>query len=222
MKTAPSRVTLQTTSGKLTIEGDASGLTTTPTGGTRYDGVIISSKALIKTDSGDIQITGKGGGGSHAFLTENHGIRIEDTETSILSKSGDITLSGTSGGKTSATGGENSFGIYAKGQTMYLGSSSVETGYGAATGVITVEADSMQFVNSSDYHLNVASAGELRVRPLSTGRNIDISSAGAVDKLYLGNDCSMAAAKPFSAQALVVAVRPTRALPLAVPTPPAA
>lgn len=183
-----SRVTLQTTSGKLTIEGDASSLTTTPTGGTRYDGVIISSKALIKTDSGDIQITGKGGGGSHAFLTENHGIRIEDTETSILSKSGDITLSGTSGGKTSATGGENSFGIYAKGQTMYLGSSSVETGYGAATGVITVEADSMQFVNSSDYHLNVASAGELRVRPLSTGRNIDISSAGAVDKLYLGND----------------------------------
>lgn len=183
-----SRVTLQTTSGKLTIEGDASSLTTTPTGGTRYDGVIISSKALIKTDSGDIQITGKGGGGSHAFLTENHGIRIEDTETSILSKSGDITLSGTSGGKTSATGGENSFGIYAKGQTMYLGSSPVEANFGAATGVITVEADSMQFVNSSDYHLNVASAGELRVRPLSTGRNIDISSAGAVDKLYLGND----------------------------------
>ncbi len=183
-----SRVTLQTTSGKLTIDGDASSLTTTPTGGTRYDGVIISSKALIKTDSGDIQITGKGGGGSHAFLTENHGIRIEDTETSILSKSGDITLSGTSGGKTTATGGENSFGIYAKGQTMYLGSSPVETNFGAATGVITVEADSMQFVNSSDYHLNVASAGELRVRPLSTGRNIDISTAGAVDKLYLGND----------------------------------
>ncbi|WP_170252862.1 two-partner secretion domain-containing protein [Vogesella mureinivorans] len=181
-----SRVTLQTSSGKLTIDGDASSLTTTPTGGTRYDGVIISSKALIKTDSGDIQITGKGGGGSHAFLTENHGIRIEDTETSIVSASGDITLSGTSGGKTSATGGENSFGIYAKGQTMYLGSSATESV--AATGVVTVEADSMQFVNSSDFHLNVASSGELRVRPLSTGRNIDISSAGAVDKLYLGND----------------------------------
>ncbi|MFN4236844.1 MAG: filamentous hemagglutinin N-terminal domain-containing protein [Vogesella sp.] len=181
-----SRVTLQTASGKLTIDGDASGLTSTPTGGTRYDGVIISSKALIKTDSGDIQITGKGGGGSHAFLTENHGIRIEDTETSILSNSGDITLSGTAGGKTSATGGENSFGIYAKGQTMYLGSSATENV--AATGVVTLEADSMQLVNSSDFHLNVASSGELRVRPLTASRNIDISSAGAVDKLYLGND----------------------------------
>lgn len=181
-----SRTTLQTSSGKLTIEGDVSSLTVTPTGGTRYDGLIISSKALIKTDSGDIQLTGKGGGGSHAFLTENHGIRVEDTETSILSTTGDITLSGTSGGKTSATSGENSFGIYTKGQNMYLGSSSAE-GINA-TGVITVEADSMEFVNSSDYHLNVASSGELRIRPLSSGRHIEIGTPGAVDKLYLGND----------------------------------
>ncbi|MBF0629910.1 MAG: filamentous hemagglutinin N-terminal domain-containing protein [Magnetococcales bacterium] len=201
-----SRVTLQASgSGTITLTGDGSAIGTNPTGGSRYDGVIISSKALIKSATGNITITGKGGGGDQTFLSENHGIRIEDTNTAITSTSGNISLAGTSGGKTTFTTGENSYGIYAKGQTMYLGTAnyaaidSGDTNSGiTASGIITLTANSMEFVNSSSLHLKVATGGELRIQPETASRDIqfhgDPSSpdlnddSSVVGKLYLGSN----------------------------------
>ncbi|MBK9162215.1 MAG: S-layer family protein [Nitrosomonadales bacterium] len=182
-----SRVTLQTTTGNISITGDAnSGGWSNPTGGSRYDGVILSSRALVQTGSGNIDIVGNGGGGDYVYITENHGIKLEDTDTSVVSSTGNITLTGTTGGKTSATQGENSFGIYSRGNTMYLGAAAA----GSATGILTLNADTMEFVNSSAYHLNAASSGELRIQPLTAGRNVAFINAAlpAVDQLYLGND----------------------------------
>ncbi|MBF0110399.1 MAG: filamentous hemagglutinin N-terminal domain-containing protein [Magnetococcales bacterium] len=201
-----SRVTLQASgAGTITLNGDGSYIGTNPTGGSRYDGVIISSKALIKSATGNITITGKGGGGDQTFLSENHGIRIEDTNTAITSTSGNISLTGTYGGKTTFTTGENSYGIYAKGQTMYLGtanyaaidSGDVNSGI-SASGIITLTADSMEFVNSSSLHLKVASSGELRIVPETASRDIQFHSdpssptlnedSSVVGKLYLGSN----------------------------------
>ncbi|MBF0133321.1 MAG: filamentous hemagglutinin N-terminal domain-containing protein [Magnetococcales bacterium] len=201
-----SRVTLQASgAGTITLYGDGSSVGVNPTGGSRYDGVIISSAALIKTATGDITITGKGGGGDKTFLSENHGIRIEDTNTVIASTSGNISLTGTSGGKTSFTTGSNSYGILAKGQTMYLGTahySAIDAGNTSsgisASGILTLTADLMEFENSSSLHMKVASSGELRVLPETASRDIqfhgDPSSpdlnedSSIVGKLYLGSN----------------------------------
>ncbi len=201
-----SRVTLQASgAGTITLNGDSSSVGVNPTGGSRYDGVIISSAALIKTATGDITITGKGGGGDKTFVSENHGIRIEDTYTVIASTSGNISLTGTSGGKTSFTTGSNSYGILAKGQTMYLGTAHYsainagDTNSGiSASGILTLTADLMEFENSSSLHMKVASSGELRVLPETASRDIqfhgDPSSpdlnedSSIVGKLYLGSN----------------------------------
>lgn len=186
-----SRVTLRTTSGQILVSGDASGVGSNPSGGSRYDGVVISSRSLLQTDSGDIRITGTGGGGDQVYLQENHGIKLEDSQTSVISATGAIQLTGTSGGKTSATQGENSFGIYAKGNTMSLGSGTGASGGAVnATGNITLTADSMEFANSSSFHLSAASAGELRIQSKTASRDVDVVAdpSAAVDKLYLGSD----------------------------------
>ncbi len=184
------RSTLQTTSGNIYITGDASGVgsDSSVTGGTRYDGVVLSSRALIQSTSGDITIVGKGGGGDKSFIDENHGIRLEDTATSIVSATGDISLYGSSGGKTSATQGSNSFGLYGVGNTMYIGSG--ESAYNPSTllltagptasGVITLSADSMNFVNTSATRLKVASSGELRLHTEHANTNIEFGTAGSV------------------------------------------
>lgn len=187
-----SRVTLATTSGAIAITGDATGVGTTPsvTGASRYDGVVISSAALVQTDSGNITVVGKGSGGDQSYLVENHGIKLENAKTSIVSTSGSISLYGSSGGKTSDTGGANSFGIYSAGDSMYIGSapSTAVSGGVVASGIVTLAADSMQFINSSNLHLNVASSGELRVHTETAGRNISFGAPGGVDKLYLGSN----------------------------------
>lgn len=187
-----SRVTLATTSGAIAITGDATGVGTSPsvTGASRYDGVVISSAALVQTDSGNITIVGKGSGGDQSYLVENHGIKLENAKTSIVSTSGNISLYGSSGGKTSDSGGANSFGIYSAGDSMYIGSapSTAVSGGVTAGGIVTLAADSMQFINASNLHLNVASGGELRVHTETAGRNITFGTPGGVDKLYLGSN----------------------------------
>ena len=187
-----SRVTLATTSGAIAITGDATGVGTSPsvTGASRYDGVVISSAALVQTDSGNITIVGKGSGGDQSYLVENHGIKLENAKTSIVSTTGNISLYGSSGGKTSDTGGANSFGIYSAGDSMYIGSapSTAVSGGVTAGGIVTLAADSMQFINASNLHLNVASGGELRVHTETAGRNISFGAPGGVDKLYLGSN----------------------------------
>ncbi|MBF0416014.1 MAG: filamentous hemagglutinin N-terminal domain-containing protein, partial [Magnetococcales bacterium] len=198
-----SRVTLQASgTGTITLTGDGSAVGTNPTGGSRYDGVIISSKALIKTATGDITITGTGGGGDQTFLSENHGIRIEDTNTAIATTSGNISLTGTSGGKTTFTTGENSYGIYGKGQTMYIGSAAAAANDNVTaitdSGIITLTADFMKFVNSSSLHMKVASSGELRIQPKTASRDIQFhpdpasptlnDDSSVVGKLYLGSN----------------------------------
>lgn len=187
-----SRVTLATTTGAIAITGDATGVGMTPsvTGASRYDGVVISSAALIQSDSGNITIVGKGSGGDQSYLVENHGIKLENAKTSIVSTSGNISLYGSSGGKTSDTGGANSFGIYSAGDSMYIGSapSTAVSGGVTASGIVTLAADSMQFINSSNLHLNVASSGELRVHTETAGRNISFGTPGGVDKLNLSSN----------------------------------
>ncbi len=187
-----SRVTLATTTGAIAITGDATGVGTTPsvTGASRYDGVVISSAALIQSDSGNITIVGKGSGGDQSYLVENHGIKLENAKTSIVSTSGNISLYGSSGGKTSDTGGANSFGIYSAGDSMYIGSAptTAVSGGVTASGIVTLAADSMQFINSSNLHLNVASSGELRVHTETASRNIGFGTPGGVDKLNLGSN----------------------------------
>ncbi|MFZ4550965.1 MAG: filamentous hemagglutinin N-terminal domain-containing protein [Aquabacterium sp.] len=200
------RSTLQTTTGNIYITGDASGVgsDSSVTGGTRYDGVVVSSRSLIQSTSGNITIVGKGGGGDKSFIDENHGIRLEDTATSIVSSSGNISLYGSSGGKTSATQGSNSFGLYGVGNTMYIGSGEgaynpstlLLTSGPTATGVITLAADSMNFVNTSTARLKVASAGELRIHTEHANTNIELGTAGGVAeasdpaqlKLFLGSN----------------------------------
>ncbi len=187
-----SRVTLATTTGAIAITGDATGVGMTPavTGASRYDGVVISSAALIQSDSGNITVVGKGSGGDQSYLVENHGIKLENAKTSIVSTSGNISLYGSSGGKTSDTGGANSFGIYSAGDSMYIGSAptTAVSGGVTASGIVTLAADSMQFINSSNLHLNVASSGELRVHTETAGRNITFGTPGGVDKLNLSSN----------------------------------
>jgi filamentous hemagglutinin family protein len=201
------RVTLQAGSGNISIIGDASqvGTGSSITGGSSYTGVVLSSKALIQTDSGHITIEGKGAGGDKVFIAENHGIRFSDAGTSVISTTGNIALAGASGGKTRATSGANSFGIYADGATMYVGSP--DTAYettGAnlgllkaagptASGHVTFAGDSMQYVVSGPSHLKVASTGELRLHTLAAPTRIELGTPGEVadaqnrTTLYLGN-----------------------------------
>lgn len=200
------RSTLRTTTGNIAITGDASGIGSGSgvTGGTRYDGVVVSSRSLIQSGSGNITIVGKGGGGDKSFIDENHGVRLEDTATSIVSTTGNVGVYGASGGKTSATQGSNSFGLYAAGNTMYLGSDEsaystttlLLSGAPSASGVITLAADSMNFVNTSTSHLKAASSGELRLHTGAASTNIEMGTAGGVAeagdpaqrKLYLGSN----------------------------------
>ncbi|MBF0400039.1 MAG: filamentous hemagglutinin N-terminal domain-containing protein [Magnetococcales bacterium] len=174
-----SRTTLETSgNGTITLVGDASGVVNA-TSGSRYDGIILSSNALLKTVEGDIVLTGKGGSGlSDSYVSDqNHGIKLETDGTSVVSTTGDITLAGKSGGKS------DSYGIYSRGNTMYLGK---ESG-GAASGVITLAADSMQFINTSTSRLLAESTGELRIRPWTSSTAITFGTAGSTDKLYLGS-----------------------------------
>jgi filamentous hemagglutinin family protein len=186
-----SRVTLATTSGAIAITGDATSVGTSPsvTGASRYDGVVVSSAALIQSGSGAITVVGKGSGGDQSYLVENHGIKLENAKTSIVSTSGAISLYGSSGGKTSDTGGANSFGIYSAGDTMYIGSAPISAVSGGVTasGNIVLAADSMQLINSSNLHLNVASSGELRIHTETAARDIAFGTTGGVDKLNLGS-----------------------------------
>lgn len=184
------RVRLETTSGDIRITGDVSGVGSgaAVTGGSRYDGVIVSSRALIQTGSGDITIEGKGGGGDKVFISENHGVRFADAETSVVSASGNIAIMGTSGGKTKGTSGTNSFGILTEGANIYVGSGAgayetsganiglLKVAGPTATGHITFAADAMQFVNTSSSHLKAASTGELRIHTLGADTAIEIGA----------------------------------------------
>ncbi|WP_417580438.1 filamentous hemagglutinin N-terminal domain-containing protein [Nitrincola sp.] len=183
------RSLLATSSGNLIVEGDASAVVN-PSGGTRYNGLMLSSGVLLRTETGDIQLTGRGGGGNQNFIQENHGIRMEDLNTSVISESGNILLLGASGGKTSDQG-ENSYGIYAAGNAMYIGR---DQNRSTAAGDIVFVGDSMQFVNTSDQRLQVSSSGHLVIRPEHDDTNIHLGNAGTrpelngVSTLYLGEN----------------------------------
>lgn len=186
------RVTLTATTGDISITGNASGVGSGDlvTGGSRYNGVVISSKALIETtgaDAGNITIEGHGGGGDKVFISENHGVRFADADTSVVSTTGNIAVVGASGGKTKGTSGTNSFGIYAEGQNIYVGSKAADyatagdnigllTALPSSLGHVTLAADSMQFVNTSASHMKVASRGELRIHTLNAGTAIEIGA----------------------------------------------
>jgi filamentous hemagglutinin family protein len=183
------RVTLQTTSGHISVTGNAAGagFGETVTGGSRYDGVVVSSKALIETTSGNITLEGAGGGGDKVFISENHGVRFADADTSVVSTSGNIAIVGTSGGKTKGTSGANSFGLYAEGANIYVGSKAADyattgasigllSGNPSSSGHVTLAADSMQFVNTSASHLKAASTGELRIHTLGAATAIEVGA----------------------------------------------
>ncbi|NKC02245.1 MAG: filamentous hemagglutinin N-terminal domain-containing protein [Pseudomonadales bacterium] len=175
-----SQVTIQTSgNGTIDFTGDAS-LVVDANSGSRYDGVIISQGALIKTINGDITIAGTGGDGlsDTSISDQNHGIKLETLNTRIVSTIGDITLTGISGGKS------NSFGIFSQGNTIYIGQ---ESGGPVYSGLITLEADSMDFTNTSTSRLLVESTDQLRIQPLTVGRDINIGIAGSVTELALGS-----------------------------------
>ena len=181
---------LVTTSGNILIDGDASAVGDSVTGGNRYIGVLLANSALVQSDSGDILVRGQGGGGNTNSVEQNHGIRLQGNGTSILSSSGDILLHGTSGGRLDDAG-ENSFGIYATGNSIYVGRDATKS---AATGDIIFVADSMEFVNSSSSRLQVSSDGHLVIRPESADTKIEFGNAGSRPEndvnrtLYLGED----------------------------------
>lgn len=167
-------VTLGTTSGDIRILGDASAVGSSATVGASYNGVEISDAAMIRTKSGAIEVTGKGGGGNNNNVGENHGIRLKDTDTQIVSQTGNITLSGQTGGKTT------SYGIVAAGADMALGqeraTDTAKTVVAARTftGNIDIVADTIDVVNNSSSRLRVMSTrngsdlntGQLNIRPL--------------------------------------------------------
>ncbi|MET4000741.1 filamentous hemagglutinin N-terminal domain-containing protein [Marinobacterium sp. MBR-109] len=181
---------LVTTSGNILIDGDASAVGDSVTGGNRYIGVLLANSALVQSDSGDIVVRGQGGGGNQNSVEQNHGIRLQGNGTSILSSSGDILLHGTSGGRLDDAG-ENSFGIYATGNSIYVGRDATKS---AATGDIIFVADSMEFVNSSSSRLQVSSDGHLVIRPENADTKIEFGNAGSRPEndvnrtLYLGED----------------------------------
>jgi|GEM_PF-2129685 len=184
------QVTLTSTGGNILIDGDASGVGDSVTGGNRYIGVLMANSALVQSGSGDILVRGQGGGGNVNSVEQNHGIRLQDNNTSILSASGDILLQGTSGGRLDDAG-ENSFGIYATGNSIYVGRDANKS---AATGDIIFVADSMEFVNSSVSRLQVSSDGHLVIRPENADTKIEFGNAGSRPEdgvnrtLYLGQD----------------------------------
>ncbi|SMR78470.1 filamentous hemagglutinin family N-terminal domain-containing protein, partial [Marinobacterium sediminicola] len=184
------QATLTTTTGNILIDGDASAVGDSVTGGSRYIGVLLANSALVQSGSGDILIRGQGGGGNVNSVEQNHGIRLQNNDTRILSSSGDILLQGTSGGRLDDAG-ENSFGIFATGNSIYVGRDSDKS---AATGDIIFVADSMEFVNSSSSRLQASSDGHLVIRPENADTQIVFGNAGSrpengISKiLYLGED----------------------------------
>ncbi|OIN06543.1 filamentous hemagglutinin N-terminal domain-containing protein [Oceanisphaera psychrotolerans] len=184
------RATLATTSGNILLDGDASAVGDAVTGGNRYLGVLLANSALVQSDSGDILVRGQGGGGNVNSVEQNHGIRLQDNGTGILSSSGYILLQGTSGGRLDDAG-ENSFGIYASGNNIYVGR---DANKGTATGDIIFVADSMEFVNNSSSRLQVSSDGHLVIRPENADTRIEFGNAGSRPEtdvsrtLYLGED----------------------------------
>lgn len=177
-------VTLGTTSGAIRILGDASGVGSNATVGASYNGVTISDAAMVRTVSGDIEVTGKGGGGNNNNVGENVGIRLKDTDTQIVSQTGNITLTGQTGGKTS------SYGIVAAGADMALGqeratdTAKTVVGSRPMSGNITLVADTMDVVNNSSSRLRVMTSrngsdlntGQLNLRPL---HDVPIQLGGA-------------------------------------------
>lgn len=164
-------VAIETTSGAISIVGDASAMPTA-TVGASYNGVEISDAAMIRSVSGDIEITGKGGGGNNSNVGENYGIKLRDTDTQIVSQTGDITLTGVTGGKTS------SHGLFAAGNGIAIGqeraTDTAKTVVSARpfTGNVNLIADTMSFVNNSSSRLRITSArsgvdastGQLNIR----------------------------------------------------------
>lgn len=175
-------VLLDTTSGRIRVLGDASA-TPTATVGASYNGVEITDAAMLRTVSGDIEVTGLGGGGNNNNVGENVGIKLRNADTQIVSQTGNITLTGVTGGKTT------SYGISASGDDMAIGqerdTDTAKTPVGARpfTGNITLVADTMNFVNSASSRLRVTGArsgsnvatGQLNLRSLS---DVDIQIGG--------------------------------------------
>lgn len=166
-------VTLGTTSGAISVLGDASGVGQAATVGASYNGVEITDAAMVRTVSGDIQVTGKGGGGNNNNVGENHGIRLKDTDTQIVSQTGNITLTGLTGGKTT------SYGIHAAGADIAIGQErNTDTAKSVVTarpfsGNIDLVADTLDVVNNSSSRMRVMSTrtggnlatGQLNIRP---------------------------------------------------------
>jgi len=181
------RVTLETSSGNIVLVGDASAVTEVA-GGARYNGLMITDRALIRSGSGDLLLIGRGGGGQTP--NENHGILLSGQNTSVVSGSGDIALVGRSGGRVSDTG-ENSYGIFAAGQSIYIGR---DQNRSDASGNVLFDADSMQFINTSTERLQVSSTGQLLIRPENSDTNIVLGAAGSrpdtggVKTLFLGSN----------------------------------
>lgn len=164
-------VRVETDSGMIRILGDASAVTNA-TVGASYNGVELTDAAMIRSVSGNIEITGKGGGGNNNNVAENYGIKLRNADTQIVSHTGNITLTGVTGGKTT------SYGIHASGDDIAIGqerdTDTAKTPVVARvfTGNIDLIADTMNFVNNSSSRLRATGArdgstlttGQLNIR----------------------------------------------------------
>jgi filamentous hemagglutinin family protein len=178
-----STVSILTTTGAISITGDANGAGFAATSGASYNGVVISDAALIRSTTGSISVRGTGGGGNNNNVGQNHGILLSDDDTQIVSTTGNILLTGRTGGKTT------SYGIRANGNSIAIGQArntdtdKTVTGQPVFTGNIDLVADSMSFANSSSSRLRVTGArngadpatGQLNIRPL---RDVNIQLGG--------------------------------------------
>ncbi|MBF0097332.1 MAG: filamentous hemagglutinin N-terminal domain-containing protein [Magnetococcales bacterium] len=181
-------VSLLTDAGAITITGDASGLADggsrfTGTAGASYNGIGIEAAAMIRSISGNITLTGSGGGGSNSQVGENYGIKLEDTDTQVVSQTGNILLVGLTGGKTTSYGLYSSSDDMALGQERNTNTSKSVVSARPFTGNIDLVADTMQLTSSSSSRLRVTGArsgsdlstGQLNIRPY---HDIDIQIAG--------------------------------------------
>ena len=169
---------VSTSSGNISITGAGSATT-----GAENQGVILfGGHTAVSSDSGDISITGTGGTGAHARLM---GMRLS---ADVTSNSGNITLTGTGG-----AGAGNDFGVHFFGATVRstsgdveitgtgggassdidINNASDEIGGGAATGSITLNADSFSAIAGA----TIQSTGDLSITPRTASTSIGLGNS---------------------------------------------
>jgi murein DD-endopeptidase MepM/ murein hydrolase activator NlpD len=187
-------VLLMSVDGDISISGQASLL---PTGSFNY-GVFASSGVITTigsgSNAGNIEITGIGGGTGDSGSVQNQGVRISGSSTSVNATDGNITIRGTGGtSQVSNNTFEDGVRLVNQAQIQTSGSGSIaltgtagsadtDVGVGIRLGgtissknaLDSFTADSI-VLDSANLTIN-AGTGQLTIRPVTAGINIDLGT----------------------------------------------